>query len=90
MQYFSTGQKLFEYITKKFTAKETRTKITELILSNQIPCTFVERITTKLFLFSMVLIKVSLRYIFEIKDGTGCVFNCNVHISIRGITNISH
>ena len=25
MQYFSTGQKLFEYITKKFTAKETRT-----------------------------------------------------------------
>ena len=45
MQYFSTGQKLFEYITKKFTAKETRTKITELILSNQIPCTFVERIS---------------------------------------------
>ena len=86
MQYFSTGQKLFEYITKKFTAKETRTKITELILSNQIPCILFD----ELFLFSMVLIKVSLRYIFEIKDGTGCVFNCNVHISIRGITNISH
>ena len=44
MQYFSTGQKLFEYISKKFTAKETRTKITEDILSNQIPCTFIERI----------------------------------------------
>ena len=44
MQYFSTGQKLFEYISKKFTAKETRTKITELILSNQIPCTFIERV----------------------------------------------
>ena len=63
MQYFSTGQKLFEYISKKFTAKETRTKITELILSNQIPCTFIERI--------MVLIKISLKYIFEIEDGTG-------------------
>ena len=25
-------------------AKETRAKITELILSNQIPCTFIERI----------------------------------------------
>ena len=36
MQYFSTGQKLFEYISKKFTAKETLTKITEFILSNQI------------------------------------------------------
>ena len=70
MQYFSTGQKLFEYISKKFTAKETRTKITELILSYQIPCTFIERITI-LFLFSMVLIKVSLRYIFEIEDATG-------------------
>ena len=39
MQYFSTGQKLFEYISKKFTAKETLTKITEFILSNQIPRT---------------------------------------------------
>ena len=63
MQYFSTGQKLFEYISKKSTAKETRTKITEDILSNQIPCTFIERI--------MVLIKISLKYIFEIEDGTG-------------------
>ena len=71
MQYFSTGQKLFEYISKKFTAKETRTKITELILSNQIPCTFIGRITTTIFLFSMVLIKISLKYIFEIEDGTG-------------------
>ena len=71
MQYFSTGQKLFEYISKKITAKETRTKITELILSNQIPCTFIERITTIIFLFGMVLIKISLKYIFEIEDGTG-------------------
>ena len=76
MQYFSTGQKLFEYISKKITAKETRTKITELILSNQIPCTFIERITlhcftTTIFLFGMVLIKISLKYIFKIEDGTG-------------------
>ena len=63
MQYFSTGQKLFEYISKKFTAKETRTKIAEDILSNQIPCTFIERI--------MVLIKISLKYIFEKEDGSG-------------------
>ena len=63
MQYFSTGQKLFEYISKKFTAKETPTKIREDILSNQIPCTFIERI--------MVLIKISLKYIFEKEDGSG-------------------
>ena len=35
MQYFSTGQKLFEYISKNLLQKKTLAKITELILSKK-------------------------------------------------------
>ena len=68
MQYFSTGQKLFEYISKKFAAKETRTKITEDILSNQILCTFIERIIPIQYGLNQNFIEI---YFVEIEDGTG-------------------